>query len=136
MHYVIDRSGAAVSAIDPGRVSTLPLVTGEGAHLAARDLINQLEAAPAIRSHLAAAARVGERRWTLYLDNGVKVALPEQGVADALARVSRLDLEEGLLSKGIEGVDLRVKGRVIIETAVAAAEPAKGKKRVRLSESR
>jgi cell division protein FtsQ len=136
MHYVIDRAGTAVSAIDPGRVSTLPLVTGEGAHIAALELINQLEAAPAIRSHLAAAARVGERRWTLYLDNGVKVALPERGVTDALALVTRLDREEGLLSKGIQGVDLRVPGRVIIETAVAAAEPLKGKKPVRISESR
>src|SRR5690242_15127951 len=34
MHYVIDKSGAAVSAIDPARVSVLPLVTGEGAHIA------------------------------------------------------------------------------------------------------
>jgi cell division protein FtsQ len=136
MHYVIDKSGAAVSAIDPGRVSVLPLVTGEGAHLAAEELINQLEAAPAIKSHLLAAARVGERRWTLYLDNGVKVALPEQGVETALAFVSRLDRDQGLLSKGIQGVDLRIKGRAIIETAVVAAEPQKGKKPVRLTERR
>src|SRR6266545_4367114 len=80
MHYVIDKAGTAVSAIDPARVSVLPLVTGEGAHLAARELINQLEAAPAVKSHLLAAARVGARRGTLYLDNGVKLALPEQGV--------------------------------------------------------
>jgi cell division protein FtsQ len=136
MHYVIDKSGAAVSAIDPGRVSVLPLVTGEGAHLAAKELINQLEAAPAIRSHLLAAARVGERRWTLYLDNGVKLALPEQGVDEALARVARLDREQGLLAKGIQGVDLRIKGRVIIEVATVKAEPEKKKKPVRLSESR
>jgi cell division protein FtsQ len=136
MHYVIDKSGTAVSAIDPARVSVLPLVTGEGAHMAAGDLINQLEAAPAIRSHLLAAARVGERRWTLYLDNGVKLALPEQGIEDALARVSRLDSEQGLLSKGIQGVDLRIKGRVIIEVATVKAEPEKKKKPVRLSESR
>ena len=30
VHYVIDKSGTAVSAIDPARVSILPLVTGEG----------------------------------------------------------------------------------------------------------
>jgi len=136
MHYVIDKSGTAVSAIDPARVSILPLVTGEGAHVAAQELVNQLEAAPAIRSHLVAAARVGERRWTLYLDNGVRLALPETGVSEALALVSRLDREQGLLSKGIEGVDLRIKGKVVIATALAQAEPEKGKKPVRLSERR
>jgi cell division protein FtsQ len=136
MHYVIDKAGTAVSAIDPARVSVLPLVTGEGAHLAARELINQLEAAPAVRSHLSAAARVGERRWTLYLDNGVKLALPEQGVAEALALVARLDREQQLLSKGIRGVDLRVRGRVVIETATFEPETDKPKKPLRLSERR
>lgn len=133
MHYVIDQFGTAVSAINPGRVSILPLVTGEGAHLAARELINELEAAPAIKSHLAAAARVGERRWTLYLDNGIKVALPEHGIRNALTLVSRLDREQGLLSKGIQGVDLRLPGRVIIETVTVENEPAK-KKPMRVSE--
>src|SRR3954452_4404049 len=91
LHYVIAKDGAAVSALDPGRVSLLPLVTGEGAHTAANDLINQLEAVPAIRSHLRAAARVGERRWTLFLDNGLRIALPEEDVGQALATVDRLD---------------------------------------------
>lgn len=136
LHYVIDEDGAAVSALDPGRVSVLPLVTGEGAHTAAKELINQLEAVPAIRSHLRAAARVGERRWTLFLDNGIRLALPAEDVGEALATVARLDSEEGLLSKGIKGVDLRVKGRVIIETAVVEAEPEKSKKPVRVSQRR
>jgi cell division protein FtsQ len=136
MHFVIDKSGVAVSAIDPKRVSILPLVTGEGAHVAAGELVNELEAAPALLSHLTAAARVGERRWTLYLDNGVKVVLPEHGLKSAVALVSRLDREQGLLSKGIQGVDLRVPGRVIIETAAIENDAGSGKKAVRLSERR
>jgi cell division protein FtsQ len=136
LHYVIDKDGAAVSALDPGRVSLLPLVTGEGAHTAANELINELEALPAIKSHLQAAARVGERRWTLFLDNGIRLALPAEDMGEALATVARLDREDGLLSKGIQGIDLRVKGRVIIETAVVEAEPEKRKKAVRVSQRR
>ena len=66
-----------------------------------------------------AAARLGDRRWNLYLDNGVKVLLPETNVADALARVQQLDDTQKLLSKGITAVDLRLGGRVTIAMAVA-----------------
>ena len=40
------------------------------------DLINQLSAYPDIMLQVKAAARVGSRRWTLYLDNGITVQLP------------------------------------------------------------
>jgi len=41
-----------------------------------------------------------------------------------------------LLSKGIRGVDLRVRGRVVIETATFEPETDKPKKPLRLSERR
>ena len=48
-HYVIDRTGSAMSALDPGAaLASLPLVTGEGAQSAVAELVNQLEAASAI----------------------------------------------------------------------------------------
>lgn len=118
-YYVIDRNGAAMSNIEASQMTSLPLVTGEGAQTAAAELINQLEAFPALRSQVKAAARLGDRRWNLYLDNGVKVLLPETNVADALARVQQLDDTQKLLSKGITAVDLRLGGRVTIAMAVA-----------------
>ena len=68
-----------------------------------------------------AAARVGQRRWTLYLDNGVTVALPEKDVEKAMARVEELDRTHDLLSKGIKGIDLRLAGRVTVMVSEAPA---------------
>jgi cell division protein FtsQ len=119
-YYVIDRSGAAMSNIDPGSVPDLPLVTGEGAQIAAEELVNHLEAVPSLKSKVKAAAFVGERRWTLYLANGVTVALPETGVEAALQRLAALDKAQGLLSKGIRGVDLRIEGRMGVDIAGGA----------------
>jgi cell division protein FtsQ len=133
-YYVIDREGAAMSNISASQMTNLPLVTGEGAQTAAADLINQLEAFPALMLQVKAAARVGDRRWNLYLDSGVKVLLPETGVAEALAQVASLDETQKLLSKGITSVDLRLGDRVTVAMAViddkAAVEkkkPAKGR---------
>jgi cell division protein FtsQ len=132
-HYVIDQTGTAMSTLDPKRMSSLLLVTGEGAHRAAASLVNDLEAVPRVRKHVLAAARVGQRRWTLYLDNGVTVALPEIGSSKALATLARLDQAQGLLSKGIKGIDLRLPGEMIVALAAPVA-PDKDIKNFKVSQ--
>lgn len=120
-YYVVDRNGAALSSLTLGKLPDLPLVTGEGAPQAAEQLINQLEATPDLKSQLYAAARVGKRRWNLYLDNGIVVLLPEQETGRALDRLQRLQANEGILSRGIKTVDLRFDDRTIIGLADGAA---------------
>jgi cell division protein FtsQ len=129
-YYVIDRDGAAMSNISASQMTNLPLVTGEGAQTTAAELINQLEAFPALMLQVKAAARVGDRRWNLYLDSGVKVLLPEDGVDEALAQVARLDETQKLLSKGISSVDLRLGDRVTVAMAAIDEKAAEaGKKK-------
>jgi cell division protein FtsQ len=121
-YYVIDRTGAAMSSIEAARFVGLPLVTGEGAQRAAAELINQLAANPGLMLQVKAAARVGDRRWTLYLDSGVTILLPERNWVAAIAEVQRLDETQQLLSKGIRSVDLRVPGRIGVAVAEVAAD--------------
>lgn len=121
-YYVIDKSGTAMSGLAASHLVKLPLVTGEGANLAAAELINQLEAYPDLMLQVKAAARVGGRRWTLYLDSGVTVLLPERNWIAAISRVNDLNVSQQLLSKGIKSVDLRLDGRVTVEVAEIAAE--------------
>lgn len=132
-HYVIDQTGTAMSTLDPKRLASLLLVTGEGAHRAVAQLVNELETVPQVKKHVAAAARVGERRWTLYLDNGVTVALPETGSDKALATLAKLDRAQGLLSKGIKAIDLRLPGEMIVELAEPAV-PDKDIKKFKVSQ--
>lgn len=116
-YYVIDRTGSAMSGLAAAKLVSLPLVTGEGANTAAAELVNQLAAYPDILLQMKAAARVGKRRWTIYLDSGVTVQLPEQGWQDALRMADELNRTQQLLSRGIRSVDLRLAGRVIVEVA-------------------
>jgi cell division protein FtsQ len=113
-HYVIDRTGAAMSLDVKGFAGKLPLVTGKGAQEAAYELFNQLQPHSDLLEKLKAAARVGNRRWTLYFANGVKAALPEKGVDEALSWIEAADAEHGLLSKGIASIDLRLEDRIAI----------------------
>jgi cell division protein FtsQ len=131
---VIDRSGSAMSNVTPGKLPALPLVTGEDAQFEVAGLVNQLEVSPDLSSKIRGAARVGQRRWNLYLDNGVTVLLPEKGVEAALARITALDASQHLLSKGVKSVDLRFPGRVIVGIA-RIEETTAEKAKVKLSQS-
>lgn len=133
VHYVIDQTGAAMSTLDPGRLSSLLLVTGEGAHLAAAELVGQLAAVPQVKARVTAAARVGQRRWTLYLDNGMTVALPETDPAQALETLAALDRSQQLLSKGIKSIDLRLARQVVVELP-DPVEPEKDIKKFKVSQ--
>ncbi len=121
-YYVIDQSGSAMSNVTPGQMDGLLLVTGEGAQFAAQELVNQLEVTPNLLLRVKAAARVGQRRWNLYLDSGITIQLPEKDVEAALARLDALDASQQLLSKGIRNVDLRLSGRVIVGVAEVAPD--------------
>ncbi len=117
---LIDDQGVAMGQPRFLLANHLPLVTGDGANTAAAELVNDLSAIPALQQHVTGAARVGNRRWTLYLDNGVKLALPEQGVPEALNLVGRLDRDQAILSKGISMLDMRAPGRMTVQVAEAA----------------
>jgi cell division protein FtsQ len=133
-YYVIDRSGSAMSNVAPGKLPALPLVTGEGAQFEVAELVNQLEVSPDLSSNMSGAARVGQRRWNLYLDNGITILLPEKNVTEALARLAALESSQHLLSKGVKSVDLRFSGRVIV--GIAEIEETKSEKsKLKLSQN-
>lgn len=125
VYDLIDREGTVIGGLDQMPNTQLPLVTGNGANLAAAELVNQLSATPELMSKVSAAARLGQRRWNLYLDNGVKVELPEQGVPDALQQVANLDKSQNILSKGISQLDMRIGGQMTV--AIAEIEKDAGK---------
>ncbi len=125
VYVLIDRDGVVMGGLDQMFNAHLPLVTGEGANLAAGELVNQLSATPELMSKVSAAARLGQRRWNLYLDNGVKVELPEQGVPEALQQVANLDKSQSILSKGVSQLDMRIAGQMTV--AVAEIEKDAGK---------
>lgn len=114
VRYVIDKGGAALSTLDPDAYKGLLLVTGEGAQSSVAELVNHMEGHPGIKSRVNAAARVGKRRWTLYLDHGLRVALAEKNVAGGLARLVELNEQEGVFDKAVELIDLRFPGRTIV----------------------
>ncbi len=111
---LVDRTGALITDDNLQAFAHLPLVVGHGAQRNAAALMAELMEKPSLASRLQAAVRVSDRRWNLKLQNGIEVRLPARGISDSLRKLARLDAKNGVLSRDIRAVDLRVPGRITI----------------------
>jgi cell division protein FtsQ len=125
---LIDREGIVVAVPKLDEFADLIILVGDDAPKAARALLEMLASEPALRTHVAAAVRVGGRRWNLRLDSGIDVALPEDNVGAAWHQLAQLDRTDGLLRRNILKVDLRLSDRLVLQVP-EAAKPAPTKKK-------
>ena len=98
-------------------LADLLLVVGKGAPEQTPALLEILERYPDIRRQVRSAVRVSRRRWNLMLndaENGVVVKLPETGIGEALARLTRAAESEKLLKRDLSMIDLRQNDRLIV----------------------
>ena len=116
---VIDMQGKTLPDASPDQFPQLPLVVGEGAPAEANNLFTALHTFPTVDEKVAAAVRVGDRRWDLHLQPKIVVRLPESDIPDALKRLSILISEQKILERDIVTIDLRQPDRLVIEPSTA-----------------
>jgi cell division protein FtsQ len=111
---VIDTGGVVAPEASPARFAALPLVVGDGANLAAADILSHVLSRPRLADRLDALVRVDARRWDLRLKGGTIVQLPERdpdaaanNEEAALIRLDQLDQQSRILDLGFARIDLR-----------------------------
>lgn len=112
---LIGQDAVPITSRNLGRFANLPLLVGEDAPKHAMRLFDVLAAEPGLEKRVVSAVRVGGRRWNLKLDNEVEVRLPEQDPLAAWMRLGRLDREQGVLSRDVAVLDLRLPDRVVLK---------------------
>ena len=130
--FVIAADGTVIDKMDDGRFAHLPLVVGEDANNRVREYIAlRAEAGPLALPYPRRRRWSSQRRWTLKLDNGMDVRLPEKEPGAALKRLVALEADYQLLDKDLLAIDLRQPDRVVMrlteEGASARAEQLKNK---------
>ncbi|HWA81398.1 MAG TPA: cell division protein FtsQ/DivIB [Acetobacteraceae bacterium] len=111
---VIDRDGDIVDARNVREFRLLPLVVGPGAPSHAAELFDALKGLPDIARRVAAAVRVGERRWNLVLKDGTTIELPDDHAPAALTRLAALETKYALLDRPLAIVDMRLGDRLVL----------------------
>jgi cell division protein FtsQ len=125
---VIDRSGAVIAGVDPGRWPALKIVVGDGAPAHAADLLAILATEPALMQKVTHAIRVGTRRWNLRVEpqpgSQVEVQLPEDNPAAAWVRLADAERAGGLFQRNVATIDLRMPDRMILRVVPQTPSPA------------
>jgi len=133
--FVIAADGTVIDKMDDGRFAHLPLVVGADANNRAKEYLALRAEAGALAPRMRAATLIAGRRWTLKLDNGMDVRLPETGAAEAVRRLVALQGDLRLLDKDALAIDLRQADRVVLRLSEEAASArveqlkTKGKKK-------
>ena len=110
----MDEEGVLLNAERYAHRMQLPVVVGPNVPTQMEALLHVLRAEPLLYANVAAAMRVGERRWNIRLSNGVTVMLPEENATHAWQRFAQLVREDAILTRAIDSIDLRMEDRVFI----------------------
>ncbi|WP_375628834.1 MULTISPECIES: cell division protein FtsQ/DivIB [unclassified Bartonella] len=111
---IVDNTGRVIVPFKGEIVRDLPLVVGQGAQNAAKVFIQALSVYPEVYDRIRAFVRVGDRRWDLVLNNGMRVMLPENGALERLSSLFSSGIMQDLLSRDILSVDLRLADRITV----------------------
>jgi cell division protein FtsQ len=112
---LIDKTGVVIAFAD-SRADRLdlPLIVGAGAERAVGEALALHQFARPLWPRLRGLVRVGERRWTVALDRGQVIYLPEKAPDAALSQAISLDYSDDLLSRDVAVIDLRNPARPVL----------------------
>jgi cell division protein FtsQ len=125
---VVDRDGVVVASDRLADYGSLIVLVGGDAPKHGPALIDMLATEPELAPHVAAAVRVGGRRWNLRFDNGIDVQLPEEEATAAWHRLAELERRHSVLERAVEAIDLRLPDRLVLRAPSAEAPKPPAKK--------
>lgn len=118
---LIDITGRVLARVGKGSQPALPVVAGHGAPEATAELLAALELHPDLARRIDTATRVGNRRWSLALQDGTIIHLPEASAEQALHRLADLERRARLLNRPYQTIDLRRTGLIALAPAARRA---------------
>jgi len=119
---VVDRDGTVLTENGLSKFKNLLIIVGNDAPKFAPDLVAMLEAEPDFEKRVESAKWIGDRRWDLFLKNGVEVRLPEEDMGQAIKRLADAQREAQLMDRNVQAIDLRDPLRIVVQTAPGTAE--------------
>jgi cell division protein FtsQ len=125
VNFAIDSNGDKISPVEMP-IEGLPLFVGDGAADDVPEMIALLAQFPDLNEGLLASSRIGDRRWDLIYDVGLRVMLPETNVAKAMEKLMQLQSQDQVFERDIAVLDLRLNDYIAVRpvdrTPVEGAE--------------
>ncbi|MFT6659018.1 cell division protein FtsQ/DivIB [Maritalea sp.] len=107
VNFAIDSFGKRIAPV-AAPIAGLPLFVGDGAADNVPAMIALLNKYPRLNDGLLASSRIGDRRWDLIYDFGLRIMLPETGTASAMERLLTLQEKYQVFERDIAVLDMRL----------------------------
>jgi len=129
---LIDGSGVVITQHGLASFADLLMIVGEDAPAHISSLQKTLSLAPALAGQIKTVVRVGERRWDIVFESGVRVKLPDDSdlaytSGAAWKRFARLETKHRLLAREVSVIDMRIADRLIMRVTPAGRRMMDGK---------
>ena len=122
-HQLIDATGTVIEGADPSDFTHLKVVAGNNSAANAAPILAALRTEPELFSEVWAINFRSERRWDVYLKNGIEIRLPENDPISAWSRLAVIDREKAITKRDLAVIDLRIPKQLIVEPNI----PVRGK---------
>lgn len=123
--HLIDDDGVVMAYEDPAQYKNLLLVVGSDAPAHTHELFDTFASDPDLYKNVAAALRIGERRWNIRFKNGVELKLPEENVKQAWQSFATMEKDDHILERAVVSIDMRLSDRVFIKSVPTEVTPVK-----------
>lgn len=122
---LIDTEGMVLTDNKLGAFKNYIVLVGDDVPQRAPEFLKLLASEPEILDKVEAAKSISGRRWDITLKSGAIVKLPEEGIALALTRLSKMQEEENIMDINISVIDVRELERITIRTKPGAVREYK-----------
>lgn len=129
---LIDQDGHEITDRGLGTYSDLMLVVGKVSPSDLALLEQEKDKAGPLADRIRSVVRVGDRRWDVIFDNGIRVKFPADdakpyGAPQAWDKFIELERAEQLLSREVTVIDLRLADKLIVRVTPVGRRKMSGK---------
>lgn len=123
--FLVDDESQIIKELNPNNFKNLKVIAGPNALEDIPEIISMIRNYPEFEKKIKSLLRVGDRRWTVRLHNGITIHLPETNVANAIEEIEQLDSKHALLSRYVDIIDMRLPDRIDIMPSGVAMSRSK-----------
>jgi len=116
----VDEDGVILASDGLGRFPDLPLIVGDDAPRHTPELLAVMSSGPDLKKRVMAAIRVGQRRWDLQLNSGIRIRLPAENQKQAWETLRKLEQRNEILARDVVVIDLRLPDRLVLQLSTGA----------------